>query len=181
MLSFLELAILGLIRQEPRSGYDLRRVFATTPMGHFSDSPGAIYPAVSRLVSRGLLRTVAKERKGRERTVLHLTRPGVQELLAALRAPLRPEDIVRDPDAQMLRFTFLLVEGDLEAASRFLEEYAAMTAAEAASLERYRQQMLADGAGPMTLPLEQGIALYRARSRWAKAAHRRLAGRRVAL
>ena len=52
MLSYLELAILGLARQKARSGYELRRVFATTPMGHFSDSPGAIYAAVRRLVDR---------------------------------------------------------------------------------------------------------------------------------
>ena len=48
-ISTLSLAILGLIAQEWQSGYDIRKAFATTPMGHFSSSPGAIYPALKRL------------------------------------------------------------------------------------------------------------------------------------
>lgn len=181
MPSFLELAILGLIRQEPRSGYELRRVFATTPMGHFSDSPGAIYPAVARLVERGLLRRVTRERSGRESDVLHLTREGSRELRTAIRAPLSAEDVVRHPDEQLLRFTFLLAQPDVEAAKEFLQQYASITAAEAASLEKHRRQMVADGAAMLTLPLEQGIALYRARTRWARAAIRKLPQRRIPL
>ena len=53
--STLSLAILGLIAQAPCSGYDVRKVFATTPMGHFSASPGAIYPALKRLEKEGLI------------------------------------------------------------------------------------------------------------------------------
>ena len=48
-VSLLGYALLGLLHQKPSSGYALRRVFATTPMGTFSDSPGAIYPALGRL------------------------------------------------------------------------------------------------------------------------------------
>ena len=38
------------------SGYDLRKIFTTTAMGSFSDSPGAIYPALARLEANGLVR-----------------------------------------------------------------------------------------------------------------------------
>ena len=55
-LSTLSLAVLGLIQQEPRSGYDLRKIFSTTPMGHFSTSPGAIYPALKRIEKSGWIR-----------------------------------------------------------------------------------------------------------------------------
>ena len=54
--STLGFALLGLLQQQPRSGYALRRVFATTPMGHYSSSPGAIYPALRRLEQQGLVR-----------------------------------------------------------------------------------------------------------------------------
>ncbi len=48
-------ALLGLVRLRPRSGYDLRRVFESTPMAYFSSSPGAIYPALGRLERGGLI------------------------------------------------------------------------------------------------------------------------------
>ena len=54
--SLLGFALLGLLEERPRSGYDLRKVFAQTAMGTFSDSPGAIYPALGRLEKRGLVR-----------------------------------------------------------------------------------------------------------------------------
>ena len=53
------LAILGLISQRPMTGYDLRRVFTTTPMWHFSSSPGAIYPALQCLDS-GLIKGIVE-------------------------------------------------------------------------------------------------------------------------
>lgn len=55
-ISLLGYALLGLLHQRPSSGYALRRTFATMPMGTFSDSPGAIYPALRRLEQQGLVR-----------------------------------------------------------------------------------------------------------------------------
>ena len=49
----LELAILGLLWQQPRSGYDLLKLFTETAMGGYSSSPGAIYPALKRLARHG--------------------------------------------------------------------------------------------------------------------------------
>jgi DNA-binding PadR family transcriptional regulator len=48
-ISILGYALLGLIHQKPSSGYDLRKTFTETAMGSFSNSPGAIYPALARL------------------------------------------------------------------------------------------------------------------------------------
>src|SRR6185295_20202168 len=77
-LSDLECALLGLLNQVPRSGYDLRKVFAETPFTHFSDSPGAVYPALRRLEGRGFLKALpGKEGGGRRRRTLRLTPPGV--------------------------------------------------------------------------------------------------------
>ncbi len=52
-LTPLRLAILGLVAMHPQSGYDLRKIFETTPMGNFSSSPGAIYPALKSLEKKG--------------------------------------------------------------------------------------------------------------------------------
>ncbi|NIP16888.1 MAG: hypothetical protein GWM87_01035, partial [Xanthomonadales bacterium] len=40
-LTVLEFALMGLVHQEPRSGYELKKIFETTPMAHCSSSPGA--------------------------------------------------------------------------------------------------------------------------------------------
>src|SRR5258707_12894153 len=78
--SALAFALLGLIWQEPRSGYDLRKFFSSTPMISFSDSPGAIYPALHRLEQRGLVRGHGEGRPGlRRRRSFQLTAPGRAE------------------------------------------------------------------------------------------------------
>ena len=48
-VSRLGYAILGLLKDRALSGYDVRQEFTSSPMGHYSDSPGAIYPALKRL------------------------------------------------------------------------------------------------------------------------------------
>jgi DNA-binding PadR family transcriptional regulator len=62
----------GILAQESLSGYSLRKRFATTPFGHFSDSPGSIYPALQRLQRRGLLR-ILKEKPANGRRVQRFT------------------------------------------------------------------------------------------------------------
>jgi DNA-binding PadR family transcriptional regulator len=41
--------LMGLLHQKALPGYELRKVFATTRLSSFSDSPGSIYPALARL------------------------------------------------------------------------------------------------------------------------------------
>jgi len=55
-----------LLWQSPRSGYDLRKFFSATPMMSFSDSPGAIYPALRRLEQRGFIRGQAEGARRRK-------------------------------------------------------------------------------------------------------------------
>src|SRR5215470_12340617 len=66
--SLLEYALLALVRRyQPCSGYDLRKIFTNTPMGSFSDSPGAIYPALQRLEKQGFVRGQLQPASGRRR------------------------------------------------------------------------------------------------------------------
>jgi hypothetical protein len=62
-----EHVLLGMIFIHPSSGYDLKRRFATSPMGVYQPSSGALYPALERLERRGLLRSEALQRRGKER------------------------------------------------------------------------------------------------------------------
>ena len=58
----LELALMGLLSQQDRSGYDLLNIFSQTAMGGFSSSPGAIYPALKRLARAKSIKGVVENR-----------------------------------------------------------------------------------------------------------------------
>src|SRR5262249_47503216 len=106
--STLGFALLGLIWQAPRSGYDLRKFFSSTPMISFSDSPGAIYPALQRLEQSGLIRgQLAKKTGLRRRKIFELTTRGRAEFKLWQTQPIVQEDVVRNLDALMLRFAFM--------------------------------------------------------------------------
>ena len=58
-LTSFEHILLGLICLAPSSGYDLKRMFAATPMGLYQPSSGALYPALRRLELIGLVQAQA--------------------------------------------------------------------------------------------------------------------------
>src|SRR5579872_6631577 len=99
-------ALLGLL-QQPSSGYDLRKVFSSTSLKSYSDSPGAIYPALARLEKAGLIRGTVEEGSGlRRRQVFRLTPKGLSELKQWITRPVTREDLVRGQQEIMLRFAF---------------------------------------------------------------------------
>ena len=83
-------ALLGLLHGSSLSGYDVRKIFTETPMGSFSNSPGAIYPALERLEKAGL-RSHLDDRK--EKVQLKIR------------------------EAQLQKIPYMLVVGDREAES----------------------------------------------------------------
>jgi DNA-binding PadR family transcriptional regulator len=100
-------ALLGLLYQNPASGYDLRKIFSSTSMKSYSDSPGAIYPALQRLEKRGLVKGTIEESNGlRRRQVFHLTARGTAELRKWITQPIAAEDLTRGFEDIVLRFAF---------------------------------------------------------------------------
>jgi DNA-binding PadR family transcriptional regulator len=79
-------ALLGLLIDAPLSGYDIRRLFTQTPLATFSDSPGAIYPALKRLEAAGFVRGRVERSAGlRQRRLFRVT-PAGKAALESLRA-----------------------------------------------------------------------------------------------
>jgi DNA-binding PadR family transcriptional regulator len=167
--SLLGYALLGLIHQQPMSGYDLRKVFASSAMGSFSDSPGAIYPALRRLEERGLVRGKADESASRNRRVFSLTDEGLVAFKAWLKQPVTPDDIIRRIGDLMLRFAFMDQLLGPKRAIRFLTQFAEQTAAYIPSLKQYLESHASEMALSSRLALECGIQEYEARLRWANA------------
>ena len=75
MNDVLQYLLLFLVAQAPFTGYDIRHMFQSSPVGRFSDSPGAIYPALARLEERGWA-TSRVERGGRRRRTYSATATG---------------------------------------------------------------------------------------------------------
>ncbi|HEY5971900.1 MAG TPA: PadR family transcriptional regulator [Pseudoxanthomonas sp.] len=161
-------ALLGLLLPGPASGYDLRQIFVRTPMASFSDSPGAIYPALARLEKGGLVTSRVDPSTGlRLRRLYALTEAGRNRLRAWVAQPITREDVVSDMDGLLLRFAFLDGAGATARAPTFLRELQV-------TLEAYLSELRAYLAkhGPVTpltgrLALENGLRGYEAHLRWA--------------
>lgn len=170
-LSTLSLAILGLISQRPLTGYDLRKVFQTTPMGHFSSSPGAIYPALKRIEEAGWIRSATADgQTGRQRVAYEITARGLAVLKEHLSRPVTQEDVTWRLDQLMLRFAFM--DGILgrERIVPFLQEFAAQLDTHVADLRRYFDSMKGILPPCGRLAMEQGIQSYEMNAQWARRA-----------
>lgn len=171
--SALGCALLGLLHQQPRSGYDLRKVFTLTPFSHFSDSPGAIYPALRRLTAAGYVAAEAPA-GGRRRQVFRLTAKGRKAWLAWLRLLPAPGDVATRLDQLLLRFAFMGEVLDKPACARFLEALQRELEAHARELRRYQAEEMRDVSLTGRLAFESGLESYVARAEWARRARGQL-------
>jgi DNA-binding PadR family transcriptional regulator len=86
-LSATAYVILGMIRGEPRSGYEIKALVDKTTRFFWAASYGQIYPELKRLSEAGLVKGVDSPTGGRRRTVYEITADGEEELKAWLRQP----------------------------------------------------------------------------------------------
>jgi DNA-binding PadR family transcriptional regulator len=170
----LEYALLGLVHAEPRSGYDLCKVFETTPMGHYSSSPGAIYPALKRLETAELVAgNVEKAGSLRPRKRFTVTPHGEEMLREWVSQSVSRDDLVWGGDELMLRFGFM---GQLVSAGTvrgFLADLAIAAEQYVTELEGHHERLskleLPAGVAPTgRMALGQGIGGYRALAKWAR-------------
>ena len=88
------------------TGYDLRRVFTTTLMWHFSSSPGAIYPALQCLVL-DWSKELSRGKTHFDQKSLYIIEDDRQVLEQSLEQPITQDDVIRHKDDLVLRFTFM--------------------------------------------------------------------------
>jgi DNA-binding PadR family transcriptional regulator len=161
--------LLGLIRQAPSSGYDLKRIFAVTPMGVYQPSSGALYPALRRLELKGLVQAQADQdgNSARQRRVYELTQTGQAAHLSWLRTPIEPATVARDLGLHLMRF--VMMEHQLPPAEvlAFLQNLANELGAFTAQLEHYAAASELDN-GHARLALDHGLAVHRASLHWAE-------------
>jgi DNA-binding PadR family transcriptional regulator len=188
-LSPLECALLALIGQAPQAGYDLRKIFADTPFVHFSDSPGAVYPALRELERRGLVSprtdparprpagrkaTSKASAPGRRRRPLGITASGRAALRQWLRAPVTRDELAKPLNTPMLRFAFMEEVLGRKACAAFLDHYASALVAYIAELTAYRDTYLAPSPLSQSgrLAFDSGLRTFQAQLAWAAQARR---------
>jgi DNA-binding PadR family transcriptional regulator len=177
--SILGFALLGLLHQQPMTGYDLRKVFASSAMGTFSDSPGAIYPALKRLETRGLVRGTVETSTGlRQRRIFRNTPKGQSALKGWLRKPVTRDDVIRRLDEVMLRFSFMdLTLGESHSIS-LLQQMIEQISGYIPSLREYLEAHAPEMPMSGRLSLECGVYGYEAQVKWARAALSTYQGRK---
>jgi DNA-binding PadR family transcriptional regulator len=123
-LTELEGCVLGVIKARgPCTPYAVRREFRASLTPYWSGSSGAIYPLVTRLARRQLIRPVRRTGDGRGGTLYALTAAGERAWLRWLNPPLSPLVIGTPPDPIRTRVGFFAL---LQPAERraFLREAA---------------------------------------------------------
>ena len=167
VLTTLEYALLGLLESAPMSGYDVSRFFATTPLVHFSSSPGALYPALKRLEQRELV-TAALDTttEARPRRVYSLTEAGRTSLDVWLHQPVTRDELVRDGRVPLLRFS--LAEGHLSAAEiiAYLEGFRREVTGYLDELRDYCERTAGGYSLPARLALAHGLKAYECHAAW---------------
>ena len=92
--------ILGMLRSEPRSGYEIKQAVDSSTRFFWAASYGQIYPELARLAEAGLIEGDEQATGGRRRTVYRLTDAGRAELRRWLDEPpvrleLRDEGLLK--------------------------------------------------------------------------------------
>jgi DNA-binding PadR family transcriptional regulator len=133
-LSATAYVILGLVRREPRSGYEIKAVVDKTTRFFWAASYGQIYPELKRLAEAGLVVGVDSPTGGRRRTVYEITADGEEELKAWLRRP--PETYeMREEGLLKLFFAGALPPGEAVEILRAMRAYRESTNAQLREME----------------------------------------------
>jgi DNA-binding PadR family transcriptional regulator len=169
-LTSFEHILLGMICATPSSGYDLKRIFAATPMGIYQPSSGALYPALRRLELHGLLQVQASlgraAESARHRRVYEPTQTGRAVHASWLRQPLDPATVSRDLGLHLMRFVMMEHLFPRDEVVTFLQNLTDALAVFTAQLERYA--LATDlGGRHSRLALDHGLAVHRTSLRWA--------------
>lgn len=171
-----ELAILGLLAEEARSGYDIKKEVEGR-LGHFwSESYGHIYPMLRRLLDRGLVGVALERQDGKpDRKVYSLTEAGRSALAAGFVEP----PATQRPRNELLLRIFLGRHAPVEHLLRDVRARRDQAAGTLEALHEIRCRLDAERVtGPdrayWDLTLDYGFRVLGALVAWAEAAEAEL-------
>ena len=164
----LDYAILGLLNQNPQSGYRVRKAFENTALGNYSSSPGAIYPAINRLQELELVEKTNMPNS--KKMIFKSTEKGTELLKEWFLKPIEINGIATELNELLLRFGFMDQLIDREEQLNFLGSLKVQLEVYIKSLKEYHKN------NSTTLPLngrlafEHGISSYETTLKWCQKA-----------
>lgn len=167
-----ECAILGLLVEEPRSGYDIKKEVEARLSHFWSESFGHIYPMLNRLHDRGLVvRTVERQEGRPDRKVYSVTDRGRQELVDWFAEPPAPPR----PRNELLLRIFLGRHAPTEHLLRDIRQYRKTTRDTLAHLRAIRERIEAEAHEHpdrkyWDLTLDYGLHVFEALALWGEKA-----------
>jgi len=132
--------ILGMIREQPRSGYEIKALVDNTTRFFWAASYGQIYPELKRLAEIGLIVGSDSPTGGRRRTVYEITADGEEELRAWLRQPPQALEM-RDEGLLKLFFAAALPRGEAVAIVRAMRAQRLEVNAQLRSIEALKGEI----------------------------------------
>jgi PadR family transcriptional regulator AphA len=160
----LRYALLGLLAEEPASGYDLARKFERNLRRHaWHAQQSQIYPELAKLAGDGLAEVVAEGARGRR--TYAITEPGRVELRRWVMDP-DDEPVVRNEFALRL---FLLSTLDVEDARKVLRQQAEASLREYERLRATIDEASSGAAVPVALfSAELGARYFKTVHEWTQ-------------
>jgi PadR family transcriptional regulator AphA len=141
--------ILGMVRSEPRSGYEIKALVDNSTRFFWAASYGQIYPELKRLSEAGLIVGSDSPTGGRRRTVYEITADGEEELRAWLRQPPQTYEM-REEGLLKLFFADALEREEAVEIVRAMRAHRLAVNAELRELERVKGE-IDDPFPPMVL------------------------------
>jgi DNA-binding PadR family transcriptional regulator len=94
--SMLKFALLGLLAQDPKHGYDLKNALEQALGGHWEINFGQIYTTLARMERDGLVEVVEEDQDGRGKKTYQITAAGQKDLALWLEEPVEKPRQLRD-------------------------------------------------------------------------------------
>jgi DNA-binding PadR family transcriptional regulator len=170
-LTSFEHILIGLVCLSPASGYDLKRMFAATPMGVYQPSSGSLYPALRRLEARGLVEPAdGPGESARHRRVYDPTEAGRAAHAAWLCTPVEAATVSRDLGLHLMRFVMMEHASSRAEVLSFLGELEDALTGFIAGLERAAAGTAKLDDRHPALAVDHGLAVHRASLLWVRQA-----------
>jgi PadR family transcriptional regulator AphA len=167
-------SLLGLLAEEPRTGYELTRLFDESLLNVWPVSHSQIYPELAKLAADGLIRQTDSGPRGKK--VYSITPNGLDEVMTWLRT--EPDHSTRNPSFLRVFFLWLMEPED---AIAFLEREELVHEAKLREFEATAEQPVRDTSGgwAFRLALDWGVRYEREMLAWNTWARRVIEERRT--
>jgi len=167
-------SLLGLLAEQPRTGYELTRLFDESLLNVWPASHSQIYPELAKLAADGLIRQTDSGPRGKK--VYSITPEGLDEVMAWLRT--EPDHSTRNPSFLRVFFLWLMEPDD---AIAFLEREELVHEVKLREFEAKAELPVRDtpGGWAFRMALDWGVRYEREMLEWNTWARRVMEERRT--